>query len=151
MELIIFIILLIGTYFTGTVICEKKHYRSILKREKEFLNLPAVTAEDTFEEGKEIAGSRLVSGSVVVSIDYFKQFLGGLRNIFGGEVGSYGSVIDRARREALLRMKAEAGDADIIVNTRVETANIGSSSAQRNQSLGCSEVLAYGTAVTYKK
>jgi uncharacterized protein YbjQ (UPF0145 family) len=46
-----------------------------------------------------------VSGSVVVSVDYFKRFLAGLRTLVGGRVTSYETLLDRARREAILRCK----------------------------------------------
>ena len=38
----------------------------------------------------------------------FKRFLANLRRLIGGRVKSYESILDRARREALLRMKTEA-------------------------------------------
>jgi uncharacterized protein YbjQ (UPF0145 family) len=89
--------------------------------------------------------TRLVAGSVVISVDYFKRFLAGLRNIFGGRVRSYESLLDRARREAILRMKAEAKalGADMVFNIKMETASI---SKGRRNAIGAVEVLAYGTA-----
>ena len=148
MDLLFFIITLGITYFIGTTIIEKKHYRSIKEREKKFLGLPAVTSKNVLEKNRKINSTRIVYGSIVVSIDYFKKFLGDLRNIFGGEVSSYETILDRAKREAILRMKESAVGADIIINTRIETSTIGK--VQRKQSLGCSEILAYGTAVTYE-
>ena len=53
-----------------------------------------------------------------------------------------------ARRQP--RMKSAAVNADIIINARIETSAIGQS-ADKKDSLGSIEVLAYGTAVTYKK
>jgi len=148
-DLVIFIIILVSTYFIGTTIIEKKHYHTIKERERKFLRLPVVTAKRIVDENKKIQSAHLVAGNVVVSIDYFKRFLGGLRNIFGGEVRSYEPVIDRARREAILRMKEQAPHADIIINMRIERSNIGGSG--KKNSIGCSEVLAYGTAITYQK
>jgi hypothetical protein len=101
MDLIIFVIMLIATYFIGTTVIEKKHYGSIRERERKLLSLPAVTAETLFPHNQDVGTSRLVYGNVVVSIDYFKRFLAGLRNIFGGEVSSYETILDRARREAI--------------------------------------------------
>ena len=147
--LIVFVVLLVSTYFIGTKVIEKKHYTSIIKREKQFLSMPTVTADSVIDHNRPIKNTRMVYGNVVVSIDYFKRFLAGLRNIFGGEVSSYETVIDRARREAILRLKESAGDADIIVNLRLETVIVGNSS-KRNQ-VGCSEILAYGTAITFAK
>jgi uncharacterized protein YbjQ (UPF0145 family) len=87
----------------------------------------------------------LVYGSVVISVDYFKRLLANLRNIFGGKVKSYETLIDRARREAILRMKEMAGDARVIVNVRIETATIGRKANQKG--VGCIEAIAYGTAI----
>jgi uncharacterized protein YbjQ (UPF0145 family) len=86
----------------------------------------------------------MVAGSVVISIDRFKQLLAGLRNLFGGHITAYESLLDRARREAVLRMKAAAGDAAVITNLRVETTSL---SGQSKKGLGTIEVLAYGTAL----
>ncbi|MFT6733724.1 MAG: hypothetical protein ACJAS9_001914 [Polaribacter sp.] len=50
-------------------------------------------------------------------MDYFKRFLAGLRNIFGGRVVTYESLVDRARREAILRMKEKCPAAPSLINT----------------------------------
>ncbi len=128
-------------YFVGSRI-EKKHYRSIKEREKKLLCCPVVTGDD-FLEDKPIRVTRLVSGSAVISTDYFKMIAGNLLNLIGGEVSVFESLLDRARREAVLRMKEEATKADIILNLRIETSTI----AGRNSV----EALAYGTAVYYEK
>ena len=91
-----------------------------------------------------------MQGSAVISIDYFKRILAGLRNIVGGEVKSYETLVDRARREATLRMKEMAWDADIILNLRIEISAIGNS-ANNRKAIGSIEAIAYGTAITYKK
>lgn len=144
-DLIIFLGLLALGYAAGNW-AEKRHYRSIMEREQATLNLPAVTLKSVEIPEHKIRSARLVYGSAVISVDYFKRVLAGLRNIFGGKVKSYESLIDRARREALLRMKAMAGDATVIVNVRIETAAIGKQSKRKN--IGCLEAVAYGTALT---
>lgn len=147
-ELITFISLIALGYFVGTV-TEARHYRSIARREKEFLNLPAVTLRNVYED-LDIEKVQFVSGSVVISVDYFKRFLAGLRNLFGGEMKSFETLIDRARREAILRMKEMAKEADVILNLRIETCSIGKSAYNR-RTIGSIEAIAYGTAVTFKK
>jgi len=147
-NLIIFLVLMTLGYGAGTFL-EKRHYRSIRRREKEFLNLPAVTLKTAHYTPDQVASARLVYGSAVISIDYFKKILAGLRNIFGGTVKSYESLVDRARREATLRMKEMAGDAAVIVNVRIETAAVGKQANKK--SVGCLEAIAYGTAITLKK
>lgn len=140
-DLIQLVILVAVGYFVGSRI-EKKHYRSIKEREKNLLCCPVVTGDD-FLEDKPVRMSRLVSGSAVISSDYFKMIVGNLLNFFGGEVSVFESLLDRARREAILRMKEEAPTANIILNLRIETSTI----AGKNS---C-EALAYGTAVYYEK
>ena len=81
---------------------------------------------------------------MVIASDYFKTFTAGLINIFGGRVTPFESLVDRARREALLRMKEQASQtgASIVFNVKLETTRIATGR------LGAVEVLAYGTALT---
>ena len=92
----------------------------------------------------------MVCGNVVISIDFFKKFVSGLRNIVGGRMSSYETLIDRARREALLRMKeaAAAQGANYVFNVKMETSSI---SKGHKDSIGSVEVLAYGTAIIQAK
>lgn len=143
-DLIIFLSLLALGYGFGRH-AEKKHYKSIISREKKLRGLPAIAAKTPTMLSKP-SESRLVVGSVVISVDYFKRFISALRNLVGGRVTSYESLIDRARREAVLRMKAQAKEmgADLIFNTKFETASIYQG---RRHQVGSVEVLAYGTAI----
>ena len=84
---------------------------------------------------------------MVVATDYFKRVAASLRNLFGGNIRVYESLIDRARREAVLRLKESVPDADMIICLRIETATIGSG---RNKH-ACVEAFAYGTALTLRK
>ena len=143
--------LLFGMVLGYTVgsLAEKRHYKSIEKRENALLNMPAVTIKK-FQSDKEIRGTMMVTGSVVISIDYFKRFLARMRNIFGGRVKAYETLVDRSRREAILRLKESAPGADIIVNLRLETSAIGNS-ANKKKMVGSIETLAYGTAIWLRK
>lgn len=143
-----FVMLLAVGYVIGTV-AEKRHYKSIEARERESIHVPVMTLKDVAFGERRVVRSELVSGSVVISVDYFKRFLAGIRNIFGGRVKSYESLIDRGRREAMLRMKEAAGGATAIVNVRVETATIGRNAHKKG--VGSVEVLAYGTAITLEE
>ncbi len=142
MEQIILTLVLISLgYFFGRH-AEKKHYKSIIEREATMNDLPAIASRIPPTDGDY--QHTLVSGNVVIANDYFKTFAAGLRNLFGGKVSSYESLLDRARREALLRMKKEAQDlnADLVFNVKYETASI--SNGKRMPMI---EVLAYGTAL----
>jgi uncharacterized protein YbjQ (UPF0145 family) len=146
-DLIIFIILLSLGYGFGRW-AESKHYKSIIEREEELNALPAIASR--FPPPGKKYDQELVRGSVVLSVDYYKRFLATLRNLFGGRVVSYETLIDRARREALLRMKEEAQrlDAKMVFNVKYETASI--SKGVKN-TIGSIEVLAYGTALIKNK
>jgi len=56
------------------------------------------------------------------------------------------SLLDRGRREAILRMKEQFPDADLIVNFRMATSSI---SKGRKNAIGSTEVHAYGTAIKF--
>jgi uncharacterized protein YbjQ (UPF0145 family) len=128
------------------VIIERRHYRSIREREAATAGLPAVTLR-TLDSPRPVAEARLITASVVISHDNFKRFLAQLRKIFGGRLRSYESLLDRARREAVLRLKEQCPEAHIVLNLRLDTANI--SSTQGKKGLGALEVVAYGTAVRF--
>ncbi len=144
-DLIVFLTLIALGYFVGSYL-EKRHYRSIREREIKYASLPTIMLKKPLHP-ERVKESRLVNGSVVISIDYFKRLMAALRNIFGGNITSYESLIDRARREAVLRMKENAEGADEIINLRLETSSI--SKNDQKGSIGSVEVFAYGTALTY--
>ncbi len=138
------IFLIMVGYLAGRY-AENSHFKSIRRREAQCAGIP-VTTTKTFAHEKPVVETQLCVGSVVISIDYYKRFLAQLRNIFGGEVTAYSSLIDRGRREAILRMKEQCPDADMYVNLRLETATM----FKGNQkSTGSVEMLCYATAVKF--
>jgi len=142
-NIIVFLVLLAIGYGFGRA-TELRHFKSIRKREQALQSIPAIATKipDPTLRPRE---TQLVTGNVVVSVDYFKRFIAGLRNLVGGRVTAYETLLDRARREAILRMKEEASalGASLIFNVKFETASI--SKGRKNQ-IGAVEVYAYGTA-----
>ena len=141
-------VLLIALGFLVGSSRERGHYRSILAREDTLRDLPIISIKRVPEDLPDLGPApvtQMVRGNAVISVDYFKRFLAGLRMLFGGRVTTYESLVDRARREALLRMRQQARDlgARMIVNVRMETSSI---SKGRGGTIGSVEVLAYGTA-----
>ena len=118
---------------------ERRHERSLTRREEE---LDHVIVVDIAGSPDATSGAELVVGHVVLGCDYGKQILARVRDIFGGEVRSFRRVLDRGRREAVLRMQqqADALGSDLVVNVRFTTAMMGSR-------LLAAEVICYGTAV----
>lgn len=146
--LIISGVMLLIAYITGSII-EKNHFEDIKKRETGLIKLPTTSVGKKINlKNKKIKSMRLVSGSVVIGSDHFKDFVSGIRTIFGGNMVSYESLVDRARREAVLRMRESACDASIILNVKLETSILGDSSKRKQQPAQVA-VIAYGTAITY--
>ncbi|MBF0339225.1 MAG: heavy metal-binding domain-containing protein [Nitrospirae bacterium] len=142
----IFIVLIAAGYFIGKMI-ESRHYRSILAREADLISLPVVNLRTLADDGREVDSVQLVTGHTVISTDYFKTFLYMFRKIFGGRVASFESLLDRAKREAILRMKEASRGANIILNLRIETSTINKQNPAWPVSV---EAMAYGTAITFK-
>ncbi len=140
--IIVFILLILG-YVFGSM-NERKHYKTIKEREQKYREL---FLHNTNKRVTNTAlRGHLVTGNVVVSVDYFKRLVAGLRNIFGGQVSAYESLLDRGRREAMLRLQEQSAElgAVSIKNVRYETASI---SQNARGGIGSIEVLAYGTAM----
>ena len=140
-DLIIFVVLFGSSYLIGRY-KEKKHFAEIVRREKELLALPALTLKYAGEE--PVVKTKLVTGNVVIAGDYFKQIMAVLASLFGMRISVAESMMDRARREAVLRMKEEAFDADVILNVRIQSMQIGD-----RKSVNGVEVMACGTAIYY--
>jgi len=138
--------LLMLAYVAGTLI-EARHFQSIRRREQEYRSFPVVSF-DTMPEDWHAGESDMVSGSIVVSLDYFKRVIAGLRAIVGGRVKTYEPLLDRARREAVLRMieQARAQGYDAVFNVRLETSRLANSTGDGKGTAGV-EMLAFGTAV----
>jgi uncharacterized protein YbjQ (UPF0145 family) len=95
--------------------------------------------------GKEIAESlEIARGSTVRARNLGRDIFAGLKNIVGGEISEYTRLMADAREQAIDRMVADAEGlgADAVINVRFTTAMV---------MQGCSEILAYGTAVRLKK
>lgn len=87
----------------------------------------------------------MISSNVVISHDYFKYAIANVQNMLGGRLTSYESVVEQARREAIVRLKLEAEKmgADQIMGIRLSTTELGMQG-------GMVEVFAYGTAIQTK-
>ena len=85
---------------------------------------------------------QLISSNVVISHDYFKFVLASIQNVLGGRLKSYESILERARREAVVRLKLEAEKigATHIMGLRLSTTEMGMQGKMV-------EVFAYGTAI----
>jgi len=101
-----------------------------------------VTTENVHgKQIKEVLG--VVKGNTVRAKWLGKDILAGLKNLVGGELGTYTEMLTEAREEAIKRMVDEAKKmkADAVVTVRFTTSQT---------TAGAAELLAYGTAVKLK-
>lgn len=135
-ELVFAAVLLVIGYFVGSQ-REAEHFKSLEVREKRFVGIPTRSCKKISET---VSDSKMVMSSVVIANDYFKTFVVGLISIFGGQMRGQESLMDRARREATLRLlaKAHAWGAQEVVGLRMETSKV--------DTVGV-EVFVYGTAI----
>ena len=138
-------LLLVGLVFGRA--SERRHFRDLQRREAELRDV-LVFNEKRPPADREFRDAALVVGSVVIAEDYFKRIAAGLRGFFGGRVTVYESLMDRGRREALLRMKDEARrrGATMVFNVRFETSSLAEDASGRS-TLFSAEFIAYGTAL----
>lgn len=137
------LLLVIGVIF-GTR-AQKKHIENLNAREAALSHIIVTNLRTIPATGKP---PQLVTGSVVIAFDYFRRFIAFFVMLVGGKITMYEDMLDRARREALVRLleQADAAGAREVHNVRFEFSRVGSSSAQANVG-GGAELLAYGTAV----
>lgn len=137
MELIVSVIAIIIGFFVGGA-REKKHFSELRGREAALLTKLPTRAD----RGNKLTSGEtfLVTGNVVVASDAFKDFVGGLKNFFGGGMSTHEALLDRARREAVCRLRESAlkQGAVQLIDVHINTSFI--------DQMGV-EVSAYGTAV----
>ena len=125
---------------------ERAHFRRLRKRESGVSGI-FLTDLKRPSPGTDATSLGMVFGEVVIASDYFKTFCASLRNIIGGRVRAYESLMERARREAILRMteSAQRLGADQVINVRMASSDIGS--RKRRGAAAMVEIYAYGTAI----
>ena len=133
---------------------ERRHYASILRREDELSDMLVTQTKDFPRRSTSPASAPLsdapqaafVVAEVVIATDYLKSFLAMLRNIFGGRVHSYQTLLDRARREATLRIleQARSQGYNAVCNVRLASADIAGNATARKTAMAA--ILAWGTA-----
>lgn len=94
------------------------------------------------EEIEEVLG--YVKGSTVQTKHIGKDFLAGLKTLVGGEIVSYTEMMTEARQIATERLLKEADEmgADAVLGFRLQTSQVMG---------GAAEIIAYGTAVKFKR
>ncbi len=100
-------------------VIERRHLADLEDREARVRGI-AVSNLTTAAVATGPVRPALVTGSVVMGVDWWKAFVLSLVNLVGGDAPAVDRVMTRARREAVLRMTEEAEElgAIEIVNVR---------------------------------
>ena len=147
-QLVVFLVLLAIGVFAGRA-NERRHYRELAAAEDDLRDIVASSERGT-GEGDTFSRGALVVGSVVIAEDYFKRVAAGLKSLVGGNLRSYETLLERGRREAIVRMKQQARrlGATHVVNVRLETASL--SEDWSGRPMFSAEFIAYGAALVRK-
>ncbi|MBT3199019.1 MAG: heavy metal-binding domain-containing protein [Phycisphaerales bacterium] len=138
------VILIAMGFIIGKVI-ESRHFRSLAQREAG--GGPLLTNLKYLPDGQTPQATKFCIGGVVIASDYFKTFGAKLKSLVGGRLRTIETMLERGRREALLRLREQAAEfgADVVISIRLETAVIMKN--KQGKSYPAAEVIAYGTAV----
>ncbi|MEM7456564.1 MAG: heavy metal-binding domain-containing protein [Planctomycetota bacterium] len=125
---------------------EKKHFSSLDAREEANRGIVQTQVGSFLVPASQRGQPSLVCSECVIASDYFKNFLSGFRKFFGGEMKSYNTLIERARREAIMRLveQAHGYGYNAICNVRVEPVDITGNIAKKAAATVC--VVASATA-----
>ena len=134
------ILFVVGWFFGARH--ERQHLAQLAISEKALKHI--IVSTERFYQPALADGTQgeLVLGSVVIAQDYFKMVIARVLSIFGKNLTTYETLLERARREALVRIRtqAHAKGYSHIYGLRFEVSNI-------NQLGSMVEAIAYGTAV----
>ena len=110
--------------------------QSTIKKKKKII----ISTTESIPKRKVIEVLGIVRGSTVRSRNFARDWMAGIKIMVGGEIEEYTKLQADAREQAILRMVRDASDlgADAVLSVRLESNAV---------SQGCSEVVAYGTAV----
>jgi uncharacterized protein YbjQ (UPF0145 family) len=138
------IIMIALGFLTGRII-ESRHFGNIIEREAR--SGPVLTNLKYLPDGRRAEATKFCIGGVVIASDYFKTFGAKLKSLVGGRLRTLETMLERGRREAMLRLREQAAEfgADFVISVRLDTAVIMKS--KQGKTYPAAEVIAYGTAV----
>jgi uncharacterized protein YbjQ (UPF0145 family) len=146
---IVLVVLSVGTLVFGAVVGRLLEQRHLAQLERDEAELASIMVTDLSRLPRNWAptSSTLVVGATVMTTDAFRTWVAKLINMVGGRIGVYETLMDRARREAIVRLRreAQAVGANVVWNVRLETAAIGG--GEKNEKAKGVEVIASGTAM----
>ena len=141
--------LILGVGWIVGRLSERRHEKSLCARELALASIEVTTIRQPEDFKKSSGGCQFVCGEAVVASDAFKTWGFGLKNVVGGESRAFTRLFDRARREALVRMKQQALELgfNAICNVRYDSADVGGNAGtKKNGSSNMAISIVSGTA-----
>jgi uncharacterized protein YbjQ (UPF0145 family) len=138
------LVLVVAAWIIGSSI-EAAHFRRLDRWEQQLSGI-MVSDMKRVPPNWRVTNATLVVGEAVIATDYYKVFVAGIRKLVGGRMKGYESLMERARREAIVRMlyQAQQIGANAVWNVRLETSTI---EGKQQKKSGGVEIIAYGTAL----
>jgi uncharacterized protein YbjQ (UPF0145 family) len=135
--------ILLGFFFGRRA--ERRHFADLRIRERMCEDMVATQLKGFLAPARFGKSPKLIMAETVIASDYLKSFLAKLQNIFGGEVKSFVTLLERGRREVTIQLKekAAADGYNAICNLRLNTADVGGMNAR---AVTMASVLGWATA-----
>ena len=164
-EIIIFSLMIIAAAFGAFVflafiysmlfggIHQSRMFKKLLAREQRVAemvggdNVHTLSRPITLEK---ISKSGLVMANITVGPSWWQLFVGGIKSLFGGQIGSFDKILAYGRNEVMQRLREQAlGEGwSEVINVRVETSMVLNKVKGKQQNkLGTLEFVAYGTGI----
>jgi uncharacterized protein YbjQ (UPF0145 family) len=146
-SLIVLVVLLAMGFGFGRL-AESRHLRALAEREAATRDVLVCDLKSFPQLAPDSPAPTLVVGEVVIASDYFKTWIMSLKKLVGGELGSFLTLVDRARREAVLRAveQAKSQGYNAVCNVRIVTADIGGAAKGGNKAAAMVTVMVSATA-----
>lgn len=124
----------------------RRHLQKLEVREARLSEMRTSDIKTRPDADPDRPGMTMVNAEVVIGSDYFITFLLKLRQILGGNIASYQSLMERAKREARIQLLEQAHEQgyNAVCNIRLQTADVGG--GNYSSRLPLAPILAYGTA-----
>ena len=145
-------LLLIVVGFTIGKVTERRHFASLARREAQLGPMLVSNVRPYAPGALASPPPQMVVVEVVISADYFKTFVAGLKKVIGGELRTYENIARRARAEALLRLKETAQGAgyNAMCNVRVDAADVAGKKQQGQAKAQAAMVGVIASATAYR-
>ena len=126
--------------WTIATLIERKHLKYLDEKERSLIKIKLNNTKELSQCDNE--KSQFLIGSAVIAHDYFRGFFIFIRKVIGGNISAYERILQRGRREALIRLKEQALQQGFnkVINVRFDSTKVANH-------ITAVEVIAYGTAI----